>query len=157
MSSVILQVINSVFMILELPFDSDRPLWHLEAVFGLVILEKDFCPNDPKSKCMCGLVFPSRPHLVWNCPVTADLRCDIIPPQNRVEERLFARCISEMPAPPPVPDNQVFNSLCESILCIGQQTSVVHIATDGSSKHNVGAWSIVLQGNTHGFAGPAWV
>ena len=115
---------------------------------------KRLLPNDPKSKCMCGLVFPSRPHLVWNCPVTADLRCDIIPPQNRVEERLFARCISEMPAPPPVPDNQVFNSLCESILCIGQQTSVVHIATDGSSKHNVGAWSIVLQGNTHGFAGP---
>ena len=111
-------------------------------------------PNDPKSKCMCGLVFPSRAHLVWNCPVTAVLRHNIIPPQNRVEERLFARCISEMPAPPPVRDDHVFDSLCDSLLCIGHQQQLVHVATDGSSKHNVGAWSIVIQGTTHGFAGP---
>ena len=58
--------------------------------------------DDPRTECMCGLRYPSRPHLVWACDATADLRVGIAPPVNRVEERLFGKIIPEWPAPPPV-------------------------------------------------------
>ena len=62
-------------------------------------------PHDhPRWKGMCGLLRPSKAHLTWNCPATADLRFGHRLPVNRAEERLFASAIGEFPPATPAVD-----------------------------------------------------
>ena len=102
--------------------------------------------DDPRTECMCGLRYPSRPHLVWACDATADLRVGIAPPVNRVEERLFGKIIPEWPAPPPVVHGhheavEFFADCLHHVAC-GQRS--VFIGVDGSSKHGVATFAAAV-------------
>jgi len=104
----------------------------------------NFDPGHQRHLCMCGGTKPSRPHLVWCCSHTASLRQGIPPPQDRAAERLFARAVPLMPVPPPAVDPEGFREeLCEQLLPL-MATSTVAVATDGSSKHEVGAMGFAL-------------
>ena len=52
--------------------------------------------------CLCGLKGPSRPHLIWSCAATAAERIGVSAPSNRVEARMLARVVPEVPPPPVV-------------------------------------------------------
>ena len=56
--------------------------------------------DDPRVRCLCGRLRPSRAHLVWQCPRTTQWRPQVPPPCNRAKERLFAKPLKECPAPP---------------------------------------------------------
>ncbi|CAE7306648.1 unnamed protein product, partial [Symbiodinium sp. CCMP2456] len=104
----------------------------------------NFDPGHQRHLCMCGGTKPSRPHLVWCCSHTASLRQGIPPPQDRAAERLFARAVPLMPVPPSAVDPEGFREeLCEQLLPL-MATSTVAVATDGSSKHEVGAMCFAL-------------
>ena len=93
---------------------------------------------------MCGLQHPSRPHLVWCCSGTASVRQGITLPADRAAERLFAQPVPPMPRPPPAIDLEGFQSeLCEQLLPLLSQQMLI-VATDGSSKHEVGAMGFAL-------------
>ena len=85
------------------------------------------------------------------------LRPAVAPPTNRVEERLMARVVAERPLPPNILQDpswvvSIANALTEAI----QGGPLIPVATDGSSKDAVGAWSIILPGVGKSFAGPLW-
>ncbi|CAE7442483.1 unnamed protein product, partial [Symbiodinium sp. CCMP2456] len=63
---------------------------------------------------------------------------------DRAAERLFARAVPLMPVPPPAVDPEGFREeLCEQLLPL-MATNMVAVATDGSSKHEVGAMGFAL-------------
>ncbi|CAE7362760.1 gcs-1 [Symbiodinium sp. CCMP2592] len=94
--------------------------------------------------CTCGLTAPSRAHRSWVCADTADLRHGIPMPLNRAQERLMAReSVEEPPAPVLVAPDELVAEVAED-LCLGESTLIA--ATDGSSKHSVGAAAFTLPG-----------
>ena len=98
--------------------------------------------------CLCGLAEPSRPHLLWCCPFTADLRARLELPVHRCEERLFAVLLPEEPPGPSTLDApglllDLLNDLERTV----SWRSTTFVATDGSSKDNVGAFALYLPGS----------
>lgn len=67
--------------------------------------------EDPRTLCLCGAPFPSRPHLTWHCPGTQPLRANLNHPSDCVEERLFAKLVQEFPGAPPVHSMQPNKSI----------------------------------------------
>ena len=111
---------------------------------------------DPRRLCMCGKAWPSRPHLLWQCPHTADLRGNFRAPRHRAEERLGACCFQELPRPPEVLDSAekaaTLKRLIRQAISIDENT--IFVATDGSVVDDVGAWSVFIPSlNSHVAAG----
>ncbi|CAE7627834.1 unnamed protein product, partial [Symbiodinium necroappetens] len=95
--------------------------------------------------CHCGLAAPSRPHLVWRCPAFPATRALLGRPADRLAERLLARPVPELPAPPVVLDVADFcESLAEELQSCSADALVV--ATDGSSCDHVAAASFAIDG-----------
>ena len=100
--------------------------------------------DDPRSTCVCGALLPSRPHLVWSCPAFQLQRAQVTPPQNCVEERLFAKVVHERPRPPrlaPNADIPLFPGLYGFHF---SDFDRIFVATDGSEQAGVAAMSVVF-------------
>ena len=67
---------------------------------------------------------------------------------NRVEARLLATVVPEIPAPPPVVDYvDCVQQMFVTFSCVLEQKGQLFIATDGSVVDTVAAWSVVLDGS----------
>ena len=98
---------------------------------------------------------PSRAHLCWSCPSTAELRRSIAPPEHTAQERLFAVPLPELPAPPPVLGaEEVREELALVVLRGLLDGSEVFLATDGSEKEDVAAWAVFVPHAGCRFSGP---
>ena len=98
-------------------------------------------------KCLCNLLWPSRPHITWVCPKTDIHRHGLQTPTNRVEERLFGAPLPEYPAAPA--DNQVpgmVQALRDHLYhVLAQDADNLLVATDGSHQNGVGACAVVTE------------
>ena len=105
----------------------------------------------PALRCLCGKSAPSRPHLLWCCPELAALRSGLSLPDNRLEERLLAKEVQEIPAAPVVLSRGEFlEEMAEAMEArLGTGDPLV-VATDGSAVDSVAAWSAVLDGTGEG-------
>ena len=104
----------------------------------------EFSQGHPRHKCWCGGTHPSRPHLVWSCSHTSGIRRGIPLPTDRAAERLFAKPVPFRPRPPPAIDLEGFGTeLCEQLEPLLSH-AVAIVATDGSSKQEVGAMGFAL-------------
>ena len=120
------------------------------------ILESHFAwQAQPRRKCICGGSTTSRPHLVWECPATLHLRVQIGRPSHRAEERLFAKVIPEMPAPPQEDNVGIMENYIQTLTtCIDESTTPLPLATDGSTtRSQVAAWGVYLPTAGQHFAG----
>ncbi|CAE7685833.1 unnamed protein product [Symbiodinium sp. CCMP2592] len=100
--------------------------------------------KDAVITCMCGKLTPSRPHVLWTCEATHLARAGLSPPADRVQERLFGYRILEFPASPPAFDMDDFYEEIGDYVTAGlRDQSSLWLATDGSSKDDVGAAAIV--------------
>ena len=107
-----------------------------------------------RTRCLCGASRPSRAHLLWTCPNTADLRCGIALPTHRGEERLLSKHLREQPLPPPAVDEA--GLIEEAAEAIQQELANSHdivIATDGSTRNGVAAHSVVVNSRDRAFSG----
>ena len=102
-----------------------------------------FYPTGPAPSCLCGLSQPSRAHLLWVCPSTVTHRCNLNPPQNRAEERLFAILAEEEP-PAPRTTDCIVDQLSKQVREMCSKHETLYVATDGSSRDNIGAAAIVI-------------
>ena len=119
--------------------------WHFNA-------GGDFDQNHGRQYCACGKRQPSRPHLCWACEHFAGLRGDLELPRDRGAERLFALPSGRLPPPPCMVDRTSFEEdLTEAVACHHNER-VLYLATDGSSKHAVGAMGFAVQVPTKTFA-----
>ncbi|CAE7202460.1 unnamed protein product, partial [Symbiodinium sp. KB8] len=101
-----------------------------------------------EQRCLCGLRKPSRPHLVWSCPHTRSYRQHLDAPSTRLEERLFARPVPELPRPPGVVDYLGYiEDIAEAIdiRLARSPSSTLFVATDGSVIDTVAAWALVFE------------
>ena len=107
----------------------------------------------PKSqwhiRCFCGREFPSRPHLVFQCPELESIRRDhgVGDPVDRAEERLLAVAVPEMPPPPrarPLPEarDEVVRMLQ---VALRGSPALLLCATDGSAKDSVAGWAVAIE------------
>ena len=104
----------------------------------------NFESGHARHRCLCGQLHPSRPHLVWSCTHTASLRQGIALPTDRAAERLFARQVPQQPPAPVALDLDGFlEELTEELLPLLTH-SKLFVATDGSSKQDVGAIGYAL-------------
>ena len=95
--------------------------------------------------CLCGGHLPSRPHLLWCCERTADLRAAVLQPSNRLEERLLARGVPETPTPPGVVDYEDYiDELAAGLQTRLASRAEIFVATNGSVVDNVSAWAVAL-------------
>jgi len=98
--------------------------------------------DDPRTLCLCGAPYPSRPHLVWNCEAFAPLRNQVPAPVNLVEERLLAKVVFEQPKAPAVgPWNAVVDNFFTSVCNHVPSLDTMFVATDGSEQNGIAAWS----------------
>ncbi|CAE7831617.1 unnamed protein product [Symbiodinium sp. CCMP2592] len=128
-------------------FLSGGTTWHFEKSVG---------PRRDQQhhRCLCGALRPSRAHLLWACPSTADLRSNIAAPRHRGEERLLAKHIAESPLPPPAVDEAgLVDETAEAILTEMATSGSIVLATDGSSKDGVAAHAVVVHQCANAFAG----
>ena len=113
---------------------------------------KTLAPDHPRNFCLCGLKFPSRAHLLWVCPRAQSLRENLTLPVNRVEERMY-KCTHEFPAPPvALPASGMLDFMVEEFCRAAVDRTIFHVAIDGASKANVGAWAIVPDHSFQSFA-----
>ena len=95
--------------------------------------------------CLCGKRFPSRPHLLWNCVETAAFVAEVPFPTDRLQERLLACRVPEVPACPVVLDyHDYVDELSASLQACLLRDGTVFLATDGSVFDTVAAWAVVL-------------
>lgn len=94
--------------------------------------------------CACGLRLPSRPHLAWQCEGTHHLRSTGAAPVNRVEERLFAKVVPELPPAPGVVGADVLVDDLSEALDRALASGSVVVGTDGSVVSEVAAWAIAI-------------
>ena len=101
--------------------------------------------------CACGLEAPSRPHLTWNCDALTPLAVLAQLPDTRAGERLFA---AEVPDYPPAMGQEPrsvqapalathLDEAFEHLVRIQAEEHGLLLATDGSSKCDVGASAVV--------------
>ena len=101
--------------------------------------------------CACGLEAPSRPHLTWNCDALTPLAVLAQLPNTRAGERLFA---AEVPDYPPAMGQEPrsvqapalathLDAAFEHLVRIQAEEHGLLLATDGSSKCDVGASAVV--------------
>ena len=96
--------------------------------------------------CLCGQRRPSRPHLLWNCERTSDLIADVAAPTSRLEERLLACGVPEVPPPPIVLDyDDMIDNIAEAFEEKFAAGKVVFVATDGSVVDTVAAWAVAFE------------
>ena len=119
--------------------------WHFNAGEG-------FEPNHERQFCACGKRQPSRPHLCWACEHFAPLRGDLSLPLDRGAERLFALPSGRLPPPPVVVDKASLEKDLSEAVSRHYNDRVLYLATDGSSKHAVGAMGFAVQRPTVTFA-----
>ncbi|CAE7286667.1 unnamed protein product [Symbiodinium sp. CCMP2592] len=104
-------------------------------------VKRDYTSSLPAAsqiRCLCGLRQPSRPHLMWACPRTAEFRAGLEDPPTRLEERLpawwtiYQDYIQDIAA-------AIDEKLATS------SDSVLFVATDGSVVDTVASWSLVFE------------
>lgn len=91
-------------------------------------------------------------HLLWQCPATRDLRCDIRPPKDRGEDRMLAVSVPNAPLAENY-DEEIDHLNKEEVqsLIDSLPSERMIIATDGGSKHGHAAWAIATNdGDTTG-------
>ena len=99
--------------------------------------------------CVCGMRAPSRAHLTWNCDALTPVSVLGQLPRTRAGERLLAAAISEFPPAAggdswSIAATALAHRLDVILLAADNNLrSDVLIATDGSSKHQVGAAAAV--------------
>ncbi|CAE7276857.1 PDE9A [Symbiodinium sp. CCMP2592] len=95
--------------------------------------------------CVCGLLQPSRAHLTWCCTSTTELRQSLALPSTRAGERLFAAEISEYPAAPAASDfEDLLQRMVTHLRSFAKVDERLLIATDGSTKFDVGGCAVVF-------------
>ena len=107
----------------------------------------------PKSqwhiRCFCGREFPSRPHLMFQCPELESIRRDhgVGDPVDRAEERLLAVAVPEMPPPPPARPFPVARDGLVQLLQVALSGSptLLLCASDGSAKDSVAGWAVAVE------------
>ena len=99
---------------------------------------------DRKAKCACGSVFPSRPHLAWNCDASPCRGAALRWPSNRIEERLFAYACLEKPGAPFVLDPEDAVQSCAEQLLLPESVDHVYMFTDGSVVDDCAAYACVI-------------
>ena len=96
-------------------------------------------------RCVCGLEAPSRAHLAWNCDALTPIQAIAELPRARAGERLFA---AEIPDFPPATGEREWQMAADQLA--SHLETLAHgdilIATDGSSKHHVGASAVAVEG-----------
>lgn len=98
--------------------------------------------------CLCSRRLPSRAHLLWNCPSTRDLVQGVQAPANRLQERLLAYEVPEVPGPPRAVDpDDLLEALAEALEVKLAAGGPVFVATDGSLVDTVAAWAVALDGD----------
>ena len=104
-------------------------------------------------KCLCGRSWPSRAHLQWLCPALDEQRPSVDPPTERVGERLLGAPLREFPPPPPtgITDREELKVQLKTVFEASPQRAV--LATDGSSRDEIGAFSIVSESPPWTFVG----
>ena len=95
---------------------------------------------------------PSRPHLAWVCESLAACRAEICPPEDRAAERLLARPVRQLPPPPASIDLQDFQDELADSVVEHLTAPELYVATDGSSRDNVGSFGITIHNARHSFA-----
>jgi len=88
--------------------------------------------------CMCGKHMPSFPHLMWNCPATAQVTSFLQQPANRSEERMLCRVL---PIPPQLgrgfSRNTKLQTVVDFLMSTDSGATDLWFASDGGSKHRV--------------------
>ncbi|CAE7807875.1 ppdK, partial [Symbiodinium sp. CCMP2456] len=84
--------------------------------------------------------------LATGCSVWAKAAKQGIAVSLMCEERLLARTVPELPAPPPVVGRDyVVEALAYELDALFADNVTVHVGTDGSSVSEVGAWAVAVQ------------
>ena len=110
----------------------------------------DFDPQHDRWRCICGKLRPSQAHLTWTCPATSDLRRNIRQPIDRAEERLLAIAVPEYPpATPGVAQEELVEEVAASLQRGFENHPSLLIATDGSSKDDIGGFGVVIHTPEH--------
>ena len=107
--------------------------WHFNAKHSL---------TEPM-KCLCSKLWPSRAHLLWNCPNFAEERSSLPAPVDRAEERLLGRPVMEYPPAPETGVRALQPQVLEQAATADQRDLL--FATDGSSEQGIGAFVAVCQ------------
>ncbi|CAE7522837.1 unnamed protein product [Symbiodinium sp. CCMP2592] len=125
-------------------FGSVSSCWHYNA-------GNHFAIENVWWKCLCGLLRPSRAHLLWTCAETSHLRFGLQLPQNRCEERPLERGVPEQPPAPPTLDPcGFFDDLVEELKAqLQQDPAVLFLASNGSEHHSVGSFAVCVQPGTY--------
>lgn len=102
------------------------------------------CDNDLAGTCLCGNTTPSRPHLTWACQAFDSHRTAGMMPANCVEERLFARLVTERPQPPVARQLADLDRLVIDSGHTIPSLEFFFLATDGSEQDGVAAWGLFI-------------
>ena len=120
--------------------------WHLNA-------GGDFPHDHLQWKCMCGGAQPSGAHITWVCQHTRVLRYGHDAATNPAEERLFCKHMHFQPPAPPATGLEDFSASVSQALAQSLSRSPgAYVATDGGSKFDVGAFSVVVGDEEVAFA-----
>ncbi|OLQ04545.1 hypothetical protein AK812_SmicGene12363 [Symbiodinium microadriaticum] len=95
--------------------------------------------------CMCGKMWPSRADLLWTCPALQEVRPVMPAPIDRVEERLCGAPLREFPPAPQVVmrSGRSLSSMLQQ--AIAESPDAITLATDGSSRFDIGSYAIVSE------------
>ena len=102
-------------------------------------------------KCLCCKSYPWQAHLAWVGPSMSDIRGNIRMPSNRAEERLRAVVVVPefSPATPGIAQDELVEEVAASLRQALEHHPEVMIATDGSSKEDIGGFGIVIHSPGH--------
>ena len=101
-------------------------------------------------KCLCGKPYPSQAHLTWVCPSMSDIRGNIRLPSDRAEERLQVAAVPEFPpATPGIAQDELIEEVAATLRQALKHHPEVIIATDGSSKEDIGGFGVVIHSPEH--------
>ena len=96
--------------------------------------------------------YPSQAHLTWVCvcPAMSDIRGNIRLPTNRAEERLQVVAVPEFPpSTPGLAQDELIEEVAASLRRALEHHPEVMIATDGSSKEDIGGFGVVIHSSEY--------